>query len=66
MSTSSKSLKPGDLPLHVEGDMIKKQDGKPVAKTEDPAVAADMADRLNEDEDRRKEDNVSLTAAGLA
>ena len=59
MSTSSKPLKPDDFPLHVEGDKIKKQDGKTVAKTEDPAVAADVADRLNEDEDRREQDNWS-------
>jgi hypothetical protein len=58
MSTS-KPLKPDDFPLHVEGDKIKKQDGKTVAKTEDPAVAADVADRLNEDEDRREQDNWS-------
>jgi hypothetical protein len=59
MSTSSKPLKPDDFSLHVEGDKIKKQDGKPVAKTEDPAVAADVADRLNEDEGRREEDKWS-------
>jgi hypothetical protein len=59
MSTSSKPLQPDDFPLHVEGDKIKKQDGKPVARTEDPAVAADVADRLNEDEDRREEDKWS-------
>jgi hypothetical protein len=28
---------------------IKKQDGTPVANTTDPAVAADVAERLNED-----------------
>ena len=59
MSTSSKPLKPDDFPLHVEGDKIKKQDGKPVARTEDPAVAADVADRLNEGESRREEDKWS-------
>jgi hypothetical protein len=59
MSTSSKPLKPDDFPLHVERDKIKKQDGKPVARTEDPAVAADVADRLNEDESRREEDKWS-------
>jgi hypothetical protein len=59
MSTSSKPLKPDDFPLDVEGDKIKKQDGKPVARAEDPAVAADVADRLNEDESRREEDKWS-------
>lgn len=52
-------LKPDDFPLHVEGDAVKNQDGKPVAKTENPAVAADVAERLNEDEDRREEDKWS-------
>jgi hypothetical protein len=59
MSTSSKPLNSNDFPLHVKGDKIKKQDGKPVARTEDPAVAADVADRLNDDESRREEDNWS-------
>jgi hypothetical protein len=59
MSTSDKPLTPDDFPVHVEGDKIKKQDGKPVAKTENPAVAADIAERLNEDEDRREQDKWS-------
>jgi hypothetical protein len=33
--------------------------GKPIASTEDPAVAADVTERLNEDEDRREEDKWS-------
>jgi hypothetical protein len=59
MSASNKPLKPDDFPLHVQGDKIKKQDGKPVASTEDPATAADVADRLNEDEERREQDKWS-------
>lgn len=59
MAAPSKPLKPDDFPLHVEGDKIKKQDGKPVASTDDPATAADLAERLNEDEDRREEDKWS-------
>jgi hypothetical protein len=59
MSTSKKPLNPNDFPVHVEGDKIKKQDGGPVAKGEDPAVAADVAERLNEDEARREEDKWS-------
>jgi hypothetical protein len=45
--------------FYVEGDEIKSQDGKPVANTENPAVAADVTERLNEDEDRREEDKWS-------
>ena len=59
MSASSKPLKPDDFPLRVEGDKIKKQDGKDVVRTKEPAVAADVADRLNDDEDRREEDKWS-------
>ena len=59
MPTPIKPLKPNDFPLHVDGDKIKNQDGNPVATAEDPAVAADVAERLNEDEDRREQDKWS-------
>jgi hypothetical protein len=59
MSTSKKPLKPDDFPVTAEGQKIKKQDGKPIANTEDPALAADVAERLNEDEARREEDRWS-------
>jgi hypothetical protein len=52
-------LRPDDFPVHVEGDTVKKHDGKSLAKTDDPAVAADVAERLNEDEGRREEDKWS-------
>ena len=57
---SSKSpLKPCDFPVRDEGTTIKKQDGQPVAETSDPAIAADIADRLNENEALREEDKWS-------
>jgi hypothetical protein len=59
MPTPTEPLKPDDFPLHVEGHEIKSQDGKPLASTEDPTVAADVTERLNEDEDRREEDKWS-------
>jgi hypothetical protein len=59
MSTSKKPLKPDDFPVTAKGQKIKKQDGKPIANTEDPALAADVAERLNEDEARREEDRWS-------
>ena len=59
MSTSKKPLKPDDFPVNAEGQKIKKQDGTPIANTEDPAVAADVAERLNDDEARREEDKWS-------
>jgi len=36
-------LKPGDFPVNAEGKKIKKQDGTPIATTDDPTVAADVA-----------------------
>jgi hypothetical protein len=59
MSTSKKPLKPADFPVTAEGRKIKKQDGEPIANTEDPALAADVAERLNDDEARREEDKWS-------
>jgi hypothetical protein len=59
MSNSKKPLEPDDFPVSAENRQIKKQDGTPVANTTDPAVAADVAERLNEDQARREEDNWS-------
>jgi hypothetical protein len=59
MPTSKKPLKPDDFPVNAEGKKIKKQDGTPVADTEDPAVAADVTERLNDDEAQREEDKWS-------
>ena len=59
MSTSKKPLKPDDFPVSTEGKKIKKQDDTTIADTEDPAVAADVAERLNDDEARREEDKWS-------
>jgi len=59
MSTSKKPLNPADFPVTAEGKKIKKQDGKPIANTEDPDLAADVAERLNDDEARREEDKWS-------
>jgi gamma-glutamyl phosphate reductase len=52
-------LKPNDFPLESDQDKIKRQDGKPVAKTESDEMAEDMTDRLNCDEHRREEDRWS-------
>ena len=59
MSTSKKPLKPDDFPVSSAGTKIKKQDGTTIANTDDPAVADDVADRLNEDEAQREEDKWS-------
>jgi uncharacterized protein DUF3606 len=39
-----------DFPTNAEGKKITKQDGTPIAETANPAVAADAAERLSEDE----------------
>jgi hypothetical protein len=59
MSIAKKPLQPNDFPVNAEGNKIKKQDGTPIANTDDPTVAADVAERLNEDEARREEDKWS-------
>ena len=59
MSAFKKPLRPEDFPVTAEGRKIKKQDGKPIANGEDPAVAEDVAERLNDDEARREEDKWS-------
>ena len=59
MSPTEKPLQPGDFPLKVDGDKVRKQDGSSIAVTPTPTVAAELAERLNEDEDRREEDKWS-------
>lgn len=59
MSAAKKPLKPDDFPVHTEGEKVKKQDGGPIAEADDPAVAEDVAERLNDDEARREEDKWS-------
>ncbi len=43
--------------LTTQGKKVKDRAGKPVLDAETPDVAEDVADRLNEDADRRHEDN---------
>ena len=59
MSIPKKPLKPDDFPVNADGTKIKKQDGTTIANTEEPAVAEDVADRLNADEAQREEDKWS-------
>jgi hypothetical protein len=59
MSPSKKPLKPDDFPVSAEGNKIKTQDGSPIADTNDSAIADDLAERLNEDEDYREQDKWS-------
>lgn len=55
----SEPLEPEDFPLHADATRVKCQDGKPVAKTDSPGMAQEIADRLNAEEHRREEDKWS-------
>jgi len=59
MSIPKKPLKPDDFPVNADGTKIKKQDGTTIANTDEPAVAEDVARRLNADEAQREEDRWS-------
>ena len=67
---NDKPLKPDDFPVEVEGEELVTADGKPIAKAKTPAIAEDIADRLNEDDCRKEQDRWSasswLAAAGVA
>ena len=54
-----KPLKPDDFPVEVEGDELMTADGKPIGKPETPAIAEDVAERLNEDDSRKEQDRWS-------
>ena len=56
---NDKPLKPGDFPVEVEGEELVTADGKPIAKAKTPAIAEDIADRLNEDDCRKEQDRWS-------
>ena len=56
---NGKQLEPHDFPLNADGKKITKQDGTPIAEASDPAVASDVADRLNGEEARREEEKWS-------
>jgi hypothetical protein len=54
-----KPLKPDDFPVEIEGKELVTADGKPIAKAKTPAIAEDIADRLNEDDCRKEQDRWS-------
>ena len=57
--STAKLLQSDDFPLSADGNEIKKQHGSRVAETADPAVAKDIAERLNADDAQREEDKWS-------
>ena len=56
---NDKPLKPDDFPVEFEGEELVTADGKPIAKAKTPAIAEDIADRLNEDDQRKEQDRWS-------
>ena len=56
---NDKPLKPDNFPVEVEGEEFVTADGKPIAKAKTPAIAEDVADRLNEDDYRKEQDGWS-------
>ncbi|MET0222100.1 MAG: hypothetical protein ABW213_15725 [Tardiphaga sp.] len=52
-------LKPDDFPLHADDNKVKRQDGKPVARTGNEEMAKEIAERLNSEEHLREEDKWS-------
>lgn len=52
-----KPLQPDDFPVQATGNEVLAQDGTALAATSDPAVAADIVERLNTDEARREENS---------
>lgn len=52
-------LEPQDFPLEVDQDKIKTSDGKTIAQTDSEATAVEIAERLNEDEEKKEEDRWS-------
>ena len=56
---NDKLLKPDDFPVEVEGDELMTADSQPIARAKTPAIAEDIADRLNEDDYRKEQDKWS-------
>jgi hypothetical protein len=56
---NDKPLKPNDFPVEVEREELVTADGKTIAKAKTPAIAEDIADRLNEDDARKEQEKWS-------
>ena len=59
MPTEKTALEPEDFPLRVEKNKIQTGDGKTIAETSSEEVAAEIARRLNRDEEKKEEDRWS-------
>ncbi|MGY3452539.1 hypothetical protein [Bradyrhizobium sp. USDA 4353] len=59
MTEPNEPLKPEDFPLEADKDRVRCQDGKPIARTDNEAMAHEIAERLNAEEHRREEEKWS-------
>ena len=59
MPSTHKPLTSEDFPVTAHDDKIVEKDGTQVAKARNPNVAEDIADRLNENQHKRDEDEWS-------
>ena len=53
-------LKPNDFPISTEKNKLVTDEGKEIAEASSPPVAEDIAERLNEDADRKEQDRWAL------
>jgi len=53
-------LSDDDFPVESHGTAVTNRDGEPVAITPAPAIADEIADRLNEHEHQRQDDSWTL------
>ena len=59
MENQDAPLKPDDFPVHADKNQILTTTGDPVASAKDEKTAAEVAKRLNADENRQEEDRWS-------
>jgi hypothetical protein len=59
MADEQPPLEPDDFPVEARKSKILKQGGEPIADVCNQKTAEEIAERLNEDEERREEDRWS-------
>lgn len=53
------NISPDDFPVEAEKNKVKTSTGKPIATATTPPLAAEIADRLNEQADQQEQDRWS-------
>jgi hypothetical protein len=59
MKSPDQPLRHDDFPLRADGNRLLRQDGSELGQVASAALAKDLANRLNHDEDKRREENWS-------